>query len=64
MLQSSGPDRARKIKKRIESMAGHGISGDELQPAIWRNVLLVSSSNNSGRAQEPATPNCLKQSIR
>ena len=63
-LLSTGPDRARKIKKRIESMAGDGTSCDELQPVSWRKVLLVSSSNTSGRALEPATPNCLKRSMR
>jgi hypothetical protein len=61
LLASSGPDRARKIQKRIESMSARGISSERIQPALWRKVLAVSSSKPRAFPSTPVKTKGLQQ---
>ncbi len=53
VLNQSSPDRARKIQKRIESMSTHGITSEDIQPAMWHKALQLTSSR---KHTSPATP--------
>jgi hypothetical protein len=62
VLTSSDQDKGRKLKKRFESMSNRNITSDDIQQAIWRKVILVSSSRT--RPGEPATPVGNKKPLR
>jgi hypothetical protein len=52
---AAGPDRARKIQRRIESMTTREIASEEIQSALWRKVLIMSTQRAARRVL-PLTP--------
>ena len=56
VLKAPAADRSRLVLRRMEQMAENEISSDDILPALWRKIMLLSSTKSAGSRPAPQTP--------